>query len=232
MCFGWNNIFIFLHYNQNKKKKVRNNNKKFQMDEKNDIGDENPESRNIINSSLIAEKTNSKLSEKGDNSSLITEKKNSIMSDKGDTTSDRKKKSSREKEEDEIKKTNKPLEQKKTYNNVGQRLKLLVKDYKFYDEKSKIKKGDIIRFFDDVFTINEEEEKHDGSILFGRSLVSREDCSISRKQFKIIIKDKIPFIVCLITPPKLPTSFVITEEAFILEEGQVYKYVFYNLNIS
>ena len=105
------------------------------------------------------------------------------------------------------------------------KITLQVLDYNVVPNNSKIRKNVKIYIYQDSFKVAEDNEiNHNGRIDFGREGVIRfeeEDKKISRFQFHLEIKNKIPYIVCLCSPPKMPTSFVINDSAFFLEKDHV-----------
>ena len=106
-----------------------------------------------------------------------------------------------------------------------QRLKLRLKGCTLLCNNLEINNNAIIIFYDNSIEINGVREGHDGRIPFRKINFDNPNHNISNlMQFKIIIENKIPTIICLTAPlGGTPTSFVIKEKEIILEEGHVRK---------
>ena len=100
-----------------------------------------------------------------------------------------------------------------------------VLDYNIENNRSMIMKNVKIYIYQDSFKLDEgKSTNHKGIITFGRKAdinFEELDQNISRRHFQIRVTNQIPSIVCLCPPPKMPTSFQITEVPFFLETNHV-----------
>ena len=95
--------------------------------------------------------------------------------------------------------------------------------------KSLLRKGILIKIADSLYSYIIEGQQgenfaHEGRLQFGREgHINFEvyDPTISRKQFLILLQNDSIEISCLCTPPKMPTSIVITQEPFYLSKDNV-----------